>query len=65
VEERPAADGTDSQNGRWFHVQLQAERLDWLPSVLASLDLPFIVERPDELRELIAARDPTRRFCPP
>jgi predicted DNA-binding transcriptional regulator YafY len=51
VEELP----TDQQNGRWFHVQLQAERLDWLPPLLASLDRPFIVEQPDELRDLIAA----------
>jgi predicted DNA-binding transcriptional regulator YafY len=46
---------TDQQNGRWFHVQLQAERLDWLPPLLASLDRPFVVEQPDELRELVAA----------
>jgi hypothetical protein len=30
------------------------ERLDWLPPVLASLDLPFVVERPGELRDLVA-----------
>ena len=34
---------------------LHAERLDWLPPLLASLDRPFVVERPDELRDLIAA----------
>ena len=32
-----------------------AERLDWVPAVLASLDRPFLIERPDELRDLIAA----------
>jgi hypothetical protein len=31
------------------------ERLDWLPPVLASLDLPFVIERPDELRDLVVA----------
>lgn len=36
-------------------VELHAERLDWLPAVLASLDLPFTVERPAELRGLIIA----------
>jgi len=55
VEELPAAGDTDAQNGQWFHVQLQAERLDWLPPLLASLDRPFVVERPDELRDLVAA----------
>jgi hypothetical protein len=32
-----------------------AERLDWVPAVLASLDRPFVIERPDELRGLVAA----------
>ncbi|USX54234.1 YafY family protein [Lentzea sp. HUAS12] len=39
----------------WYRVELKVERLDWLPGVLASLDLPFVVERPDELRDLVAA----------
>ncbi|GAA2165713.1 helix-turn-helix transcriptional regulator [Actinomadura napierensis] len=39
----------------WRHVGLRAERLDWLPAVLASLDRPFVIERPDELRDLVAA----------
>lgn len=55
VTELPSADGADPQAERWFHVELQAERLDWLPPLLASLDRPFVVERPDELRELVAA----------
>jgi predicted DNA-binding transcriptional regulator YafY len=55
VEELPPDDGADPSGRRWFRVQLQAERLDWLPPLLASLDLPFIVERPDELRDLIVA----------
>jgi predicted DNA-binding transcriptional regulator YafY len=54
VEEMPPAGGADPQAARWFRVELQAERLDWLPPTLASLDLPFAVQRPDELRELIA-----------
>ncbi|MEV4285941.1 YafY family protein [Nonomuraea bangladeshensis] len=40
--------------GGWSRVELRAERLDWLPGALASLDLPFAVERPDALRDLIA-----------
>ena len=43
----------DLQTERWLHVELHAERLDWLPAVLASLDLPFIIERPDDLRGLV------------
>ncbi len=55
LEELPAAAGADPQTERWFRVELHAERLDWLPPLLASLDRPFAVERPDELRDLIAA----------
>ncbi|YCK37394.1 helix-turn-helix transcriptional regulator [Actinomadura sp. ATCC 39365] len=40
---------------RWFRVELRAERLDWLPAVLAALDRPFVIERPDELRDLVLA----------
>ncbi|MFJ9647573.1 helix-turn-helix transcriptional regulator [Streptomyces sp. NPDC004244] len=38
---------------RWMRVELRAERLDWLPPVLASLDRPFVIERPEELRTLV------------
>jgi len=60
IEELPPAGGADSgtadsSTGPWFRVELRAERLDWVPPVLASLDRPFLVERPDELRDLIAA----------
>jgi predicted DNA-binding transcriptional regulator YafY len=55
VEELPAVAGADPQTERWFRVELHAERLDWLPPLLASLDRPFAIERPDELRDLIAA----------
>jgi predicted DNA-binding transcriptional regulator YafY len=50
----PVADG-DRATERWLHVELRAERLDWLPPVLASLDRPFVIERPDELRDLVSA----------
>ncbi len=55
VKELPSAGGAGPQTERWFRVELHAERLDWLPPLLASLDRPFAVERPDELRDLIAA----------
>ena len=47
-----AADGNDDG---WLRVEIHAESLDWLPPLLASLDLPFVIERPDELRELVLA----------
>ena len=54
VEELPEG-GADPETERWYRVELHAERLDWLPPLLASLDRPFAIERPDELRALIAA----------
>jgi len=41
----------------WVRARIRAERLDWVPALIASLDLPFVVEEPDELRALI------RRFA--
>ncbi|RFU36472.1 YafY family transcriptional regulator [Actinomadura logoneensis] len=40
---------------RWLRVEVRAERLDWVPPVLAALDRPFVIERPDELRDLVLA----------
>jgi predicted DNA-binding transcriptional regulator YafY len=37
----------------WVRVRLQAERLDWVPAVLAGLGLPFAVEHPETLRGLL------------
>jgi predicted DNA-binding transcriptional regulator YafY len=34
-------------------VRLRAERLDWVPGVLAGLGLPFVIEEPDELKDAI------------
>jgi predicted DNA-binding transcriptional regulator YafY len=36
-------------------VLIRAERLDWVPGLLAAMDLPFDVEGPDELRPLLRA----------
>ena len=55
VAELPSADSAGAEDERWFRVELHAERLDWLPPLLASLDQPFLIERPDELRDLTAA----------
>ncbi|MEU6195206.1 YafY family protein [Streptomyces sp. NPDC047061] len=52
-------DGAAADQGvaaeRWLRVGLRAERLDWLPPVLAALDRPFVIEHPAELRSLVAA----------
>jgi hypothetical protein len=45
----------DPQAAGWMRVELRAERLDWLPAVLAVLDRPFVIDRPDELRGLVIA----------
>jgi predicted DNA-binding transcriptional regulator YafY len=55
VEEPPAEGRADGESERWLRVRLRVERLDWLPPVLASLDRPFVIERPDELRDLVVA----------
>ncbi|WP_224275448.1 YafY family protein [Streptomyces sp. LS1784] len=55
LEEHEPAAGEDRTAERWLRVGLRVERLDWLPPVLASLDRPFVIERPDELRDLVAA----------
>ncbi|MFI2764637.1 helix-turn-helix transcriptional regulator [Streptomyces echinatus] len=55
LEEHAPAAGQDRATARWLRVELRAERLDWLPPVLASLDRPFVIERPDELRDLVIA----------
>ncbi|WP_030242620.1 helix-turn-helix transcriptional regulator [Streptomyces sp. NRRL S-350] len=53
--EPAAAQGAGPHAERWLRVELRAERLDWLPPLLASLDRPFVIERPDELRDLVVA----------
>jgi predicted DNA-binding transcriptional regulator YafY len=47
-------------DGGWVRVELTAERLDWVPALLARLDRPFVVDRPAELRDLV--RDLGRRL---
>ncbi|MET8689189.1 WYL domain-containing protein [Streptomyces sp. NPDC004732] len=51
LEECAAAEGKDGEP--WLRAEVRAERLDWLPPLLASLDRPFVIERPDELRDLV------------
>jgi predicted DNA-binding transcriptional regulator YafY len=37
----------------WVRVRWRVERLDWVPSVLAGLGRPFVIEEPDELRDRV------------
>lgn len=55
LEEHEPAAGGDRAAERWLRAELRVARLDWLPAVLASLDRPFVIERPDELRDLVTA----------
>lgn len=55
VEELPSPSSADPETERWSRVEMRVDRLDWLPAVLASLDRPFVIERPDELRGLVEA----------
>ncbi|MCW0213973.1 MAG: WYL domain-containing protein [Pseudonocardia sp.] len=48
-QEQPSADGP------WVRVRLQAEQLEWVPSLLAWIDRPFVVEEPDDLRRHVLA----------
>jgi predicted DNA-binding transcriptional regulator YafY len=49
VRELPASEA-DADGGDWVRVSLRAERLEWVPSVLAWLTLPFVIEHPEALR---------------
>ncbi|MEV0528677.1 YafY family protein [Streptomyces sp. NPDC050439] len=46
---------SDPPDEPWVRVEMRVDRLDWLPAVLASLDRPFVIERPEELRDLVEA----------
>jgi len=54
VHELPAGPAPGQDDG-WVRVRLQAERLDWVPSALAALDRPFVIEYPDALRDQVRA----------
>jgi predicted DNA-binding transcriptional regulator YafY len=55
AEHPVSALGDDPRAGQWPRVELRAEKLDWIPPLLASLDLPFVIEQPGELRDRVAA----------
>jgi predicted DNA-binding transcriptional regulator YafY len=45
----------DELGDGWVRVRLQAERLDWVPGVLAGVDRPFVIEAPEALRAEVRA----------
>ncbi|QCQ90621.1 helix-turn-helix transcriptional regulator [Rhodococcus sp. SGAir0479] len=55
LEEGPHEAREEPATESWVRAELRVERLDWLPGVLAALDRPFVIERPEELRDLVKA----------
>ncbi|WP_404435596.1 YafY family transcriptional regulator [Microbacterium aerolatum] len=45
--------GEDDQP--WHRVEIHAERLDWIPPVIAALGCEVLIDHPDELRDLVRA----------
>lgn len=43
----------DSAEPGWLQVRLQAENLNWVPRLLATLDHPFVIDEPGELRDRV------------
>lgn len=43
----------DSAEHGWLQVGLRAEELGWIPGLLATLDRPFVIDEPAELRDLV------------
>jgi predicted DNA-binding transcriptional regulator YafY len=39
----------------WHRAEIRAQRLDWLPSVIAALDCEVLIDHPDELRDRVRA----------
>ncbi|QPZ38078.1 helix-turn-helix transcriptional regulator [Paramicrobacterium chengjingii] len=48
------SDANTDDEPTWHRIDINAERLEWLPPVIAALDCPVIVDQPTELRTLIA-----------
>ncbi|QUQ63259.1 helix-turn-helix transcriptional regulator [Kutzneria sp. CA-103260] len=46
---------TEITGTSWVRARIRAERLDWIAPLLAALDRPFVIERPDDLRDLVRA----------
>ncbi|MER6664771.1 YafY family protein [Amycolatopsis japonica] len=51
----PPSVATLETDGDQVRARIRAQRLDWIPPLLAALDRPFDIERPAELRGLVGA----------
>ncbi|MFD2493776.1 helix-turn-helix transcriptional regulator [Amycolatopsis jiangsuensis] len=47
----PAIATLTELDSSWVRIRIRAQRLDWIPSSLATLDCPFVIEKPDALRD--------------
>lgn len=45
----------DEPGTPWVRARIRAQRLEWIPPLLAALDRPFVIEQPDTLRDLVRA----------
>ncbi|MBN9327044.1 MAG: transcriptional regulator [Cellulomonas sp. 73-145] len=52
---RDTHDTDDTDDEGWTRVVIQVERLDWVPTVLAGVPVPFVVDGPEELWPLLRA----------
>jgi predicted DNA-binding transcriptional regulator YafY len=46
-------DGSVDGAPPWHRVEINAERLDWIPSVIAALGCEVVIDGPEELRDLV------------
>ncbi|WP_119697182.1 helix-turn-helix transcriptional regulator [Microbacterium halotolerans] len=46
---------SDESGAPWHRAEIHAERLDWLPPIIAALDGDVIVDSPEELHDLVRA----------
>ena len=44
---------TPTDDDPWVRLRLQADHLDWVPSLLAWIDRPFVIEEPTALRQQV------------
>ncbi|QFU92027.1 YafY family protein [Amycolatopsis sp. YIM 10] len=49
----PAVATLEAITGDEIRVRIRAQHLDWIATRLAALDRPFVIERPDDLRDLV------------
>lgn len=66
IEPLAAGPGEPDPDRRWHRAEIHAERLDWIPAVIADLGCEVVVETPDELRDLVReTADRMRRAAVP